>query len=176
MPEELAQEKLAETNPDFDAPDFETPNFETPDFEKVVASVSAGVLETMFFEEAVESACNHAWIESALSVHVRFDGSHTGEFLMSVSPGAAQCIACGFLGIDPEELLEGQCGQVLLELTNILCGAVMSHLFPESSLNLDPPEAVPSGAVPPGSMHRCFQLPDGPVAVSIQLFQEPERA
>src|SRR5579864_8704545 len=100
MPEELAQERLAETNPDFDA---------------VLASVSAGVLETMFFEEAVETACGHAWIESALSVHVRFNGSHTGEFQMSVSPGAAQCIACGFLGIDPVELMEGQCGQVLLE-------------------------------------------------------------
>jgi len=166
MPEELAQEKFAVAHPDSDAPDFD----------QVVASVSAGVLETMFFEEAVETACQHAWIESALSVKVQFNGSHRGEFLMSVSAGAAQCIACGFLGIDPEELLEGQCGQVLLELTNILCGAVMSRLFPESSLNLDPPEAVPSGAVPSPSIHRCFQLPDGPVAVSIQMFQEPERA
>jgi len=140
----------------------------------VVASVSAAVLETMFFEEAVESACEHAWLESALSVRVTFHGSHTGEFLLSVSPAAAQCIAAGFLGVDSAELAEGQTGQVLLELSNILCGAVMSHLFPESSLNLDPPEAVPTGAVPEGSLHHCFYLPDGPVAVSIRVLEGPQ--
>ena len=154
MPENLERECVTDANPDFNA---------------VLGRVSAGVLETMFFEEAEKTECEHGWLETAISVRVRFDGSHCGEFVLSVAPAAANCIAAGFLGLDPEEMTEAQPGQVILELTNILCGAVMSNLWPESSLSLETPELVSSGYSLPGGMHRCFSLPDGPVAVSIRL-------
>lgn len=145
-----------------------------PEFEAVVARVSATVLETMFFEEAVEIECEHAWLETAISVRLNFNGSHSGEFLLNVSPQAARCIAAGFLGLDADELAEGQAGQVMLELTNILCGAAMSNLWPESSLSLDPPELVSSSEIPPEFMHCCFQLPDGKVSVSLRVLRGVE--
>jgi|SRR5215472_481271 len=145
-----------------------------PNFEKVLGSVSAAVLETMFFEEAVESACEHGWLEAAVSARLSFNGSHTGEFQLSVSPQAARAIAAGFLGLDAEELTETQPGQVILELTNILCGAVMSNLWPDSSLALDPPQLAVTQGIQPGFLHRCFQLPDGPVAISIRVEATPE--
>ena len=139
------------------------------DLDAVVARVSAGVLETMFFEEAVESECEHGWLENSITTRVNFTGSHAGSFFLSVSPVAARAIAAGFLGLDPEELVDGQGAQVILELTNILCGAIMSHLWPESSLSLDSPVQAPCPALPACTMHRCFQMPDGPVAIFIQV-------
>src|ERR1035438_8629858 len=122
MPEQLQQGPLTDKAPEFAA---------------AVVSVAAGVLETMFFEEAVATACDHAWLSTAISVHVSFEGSHQGEFLLSVSPDTARSIASGFLGLDLEEMTETQLGEVMLELANILCGALMSNLWPESAMSLD---------------------------------------
>ncbi len=133
----------------------------------MVVRVAAQVLETMFFEEAVPSACEHTWLSTAVSVHVSFEGSHQGEFLLSVSPDTARSIAAGFLGLDPEEMTGTQPGDVVLELANILCGALMSTLWPESMLSLGTPELARAEHAFLGAMHRCFRLPDGRVAVSI---------
>lgn len=142
---------------------------EVPEFAAAVVRVAAGVLETMFFEEAVATACEHAWLSTAVSAHLSFAGSHCGEFLLSVTPGTARSIASGFLGLDPEEMTETQPGEVMLELANILCGALMSNLWPESSLSLGSPELVSAEHGFPEAMHCCFSLPDGMVAVSIGL-------
>jgi CheY-specific phosphatase CheX len=154
MPEQLQQEQLAD---------------EVPGFAAVVVSVAAGVLETMFFEEAVATTCGHGWLSTAVSAHLTFEGSHRGEFLFSISPDTARSIASGFLGLDPEEMTGTQLGDVILELANILCGALMSTLWPESALSLGSPEAVSAEHSFPEAMHCCFSLPNGMVAVSIGL-------
>jgi len=136
---------------------------------QLVPQVIAEVLETMFFEEAVPATCEHEWFQTAVSARLEFSGSHSGELRLCVSASAVPSIAAGFLGVDPEDLAPGQAGQVILELTNILCGAVMSRLWPESSLALDPPAL---GTWLDGSAdfaHHCFQLPDGPIAVSMRM-------
>jgi CheY-specific phosphatase CheX len=139
------------------------------DFASVVVRVAAQVLETMFFEEAVPGPCEHGWLADALSVQVSFEGSHRGDFLLSVSADTARSIASGFLGLDPEELTGEQPGEVMLELANILCGALMSALWPESSLSLESPALVNSAHDVPNSKHCCFTLPGGNVAVSLGL-------
>lgn len=157
MPEQLERVSGAELNPDFAA---------------VVIRVAADVLATMFFEEAVPAPCDHAWIPQAISAHIDFDGSHCGQFLLSVTPGTALSIASGFVGLDPEEMTESQTAEVILELANILCGALMSTLWPESSLSLGSPELAGSDHTFADSMHSCFILPEGMVAVSIGLCSE----
>ena len=146
------------------------------EFAKIVVRVAAEVLETMFFEEAVPTACDHTWLPTAVSVHVSFEGSHQGEFLLSVSPDTARSIASGFLGLDPEEMTGTQPGDVILELANILCGALMSTLWPESVLSLGTPELATAEHGFLGAMHCCFTLPDGMVAVSIGVCGEDESA
>jgi CheY-specific phosphatase CheX len=140
---------------------------EVTGFGAIVVRVAAQVLETMFFEEAVATACEHAWLPTAVTVHVSFEGSHRGEFLLSVAPDTARSIAAGFLGLDPEELTGTQAAEVILELANILCGALMSSLWPESVLSLDTPELASAEHAFLGAMHCCFTLPDGMVAVSL---------
>jgi CheY-specific phosphatase CheX len=161
MPEELEQVTMADQD---------------PDFSEAVGRVAAEVLETMFFEEAVPTACEHSWLAGAISAQVTFNGSHSGEFLLSVSADTAYTIASGFLGLDPSEMTETQPGEVILELANILCGALMSSLWPDSSLSLASPELVASDHNLNGAKHCCFALPDGMVAVSIGILSERVKA
>lgn len=149
---------------------LESPGTEAnPDFAGTLSRVGAQVLETMFFDEAVVSPCDHDWILSAPSVRLAFEGSHCGEFRMSVAPGVARSITPAFLGIDPEEVTEGQSSQVLLELANILCGAVLSQLWPDSDLRLGPPEAIQADGPIKDALHECFLLTEGMLSVSIRL-------
>ena len=125
----------------------------------IVSGVTADVLETMFFAEAVAAGCSHAWLADALSARIRFAGSHSGEMRLAISSGAADSLAAGFLGIEALELTEALRDQVLLELTNILCGALASHLWPDSKLALNSPERTDGGeATGPETLHACFEL------------------
>ncbi|HUA77866.1 MAG TPA: chemotaxis protein CheX [Acetobacteraceae bacterium] len=137
--------------------------------------MTAEVLETMFFTEAGRASCDHGWLAAASCAHIVFDGSHRGAMLLAVSAEAAAPIGASFLGLDPMELTEMQRGQVIQELANILCGAMLSHLWPESKLALAPPELTAwRDWLCPGVLHRCFALAEGPLAISIQLLGAPE--
>ena len=157
MPQELEQD--VRTDP-------------APDFGSIVVRVAADVLATMFFEEAEPAACDHAWLPTAVTARVSFEGSHCGQFLLSISPATTRSIASGFLGLEPEEMTGSQPGEVVQELANILCGALMSTLWPESSLSLGTPELIVAKPDMPAGMHCCFNLPEGMVAVSIGLCAE----
>jgi CheY-specific phosphatase CheX len=135
-----------------------------------VRQVAAEVLETMFFTEAELAACEHAWLETALCGRIQFEGSHSGDMQLAVSAEAADPIAASFLGLDPMELTDVERGQVIQELTNILCGAMLSHLWPESKLALASPELTVWQEWPDaGALHRCFMIPEGMLAISIRL-------
>jgi CheY-specific phosphatase CheX len=134
--------------------------------------VAAEVLETMFFTEAERAPCEHAWIESAACARIGFEGSHRGEMLLAVSNEAADPIAASFLGLDPSELTEAERGQVIAELANILCGAMLSQLWPESTLALSSPE-LGAWVEWPDALHHCFTLPEGMLAISIRLTAAP---
>jgi hypothetical protein len=138
--------------------------------------VAAEVLETMFFTEAQVVACEHGWIAMAPCASIRFDGSHCGEMLLGVSVEAADPIAASFLGLDPMELTDTQRGQVVQELSNILCGAMLSQLWPESTLALSEPELTAWPEWPnQGTLHRCLAIPEGMVAISIRLTRSGDR-
>jgi CheY-specific phosphatase CheX len=138
--------------------------------EDVLQQVASGVLETMFFTEALGTPCAHQWLAEAHCARIGFEGSHFGEMFLGVSAEAADPIAAAFLGLDGEELTETLRGQVIQELSNILCGAMMSHLWPESKLTLLSPELEPWQEWPEaGVLHCCFTLPEGWLAISIRL-------
>lgn len=132
----------------------------------VITGVAAEVLETMFFAEAIPAVCSHDWLKSAVSGFIAFHGSHSGELRLCVSLAAADSIACAFLGVEPSELTEPLRTQVMLELTNISCGAILSRLWTQATLALDPPaEVVASEPACGGALHCCFELPEGPLGL-----------
>jgi hypothetical protein len=148
-----------------------------PAADDTIRQVAAEVLETMFFTEAEVTACEHRWLASAPSARIQFEGSHFGEMLLGVSAEAADPIAASFLGLDPAELTDAERGQVIQELTNILCGAMLSHLWPESKLSLSSPELIGWQEWPgEGLLHRCFTIPEGHLAISIRLIPEGQPA
>ncbi len=135
-----------------------------------IREVTAEVLETMFFTEAEVAGCEHGWLRPAPCARIRFEGSHRGEMLLGVSEEAADPIAASFLGLDPMELTGAQRGQMIQELSNILCGAMLSRLWPQSRLTLYSPELTPWQEWPAeGLVHRCFAIPEGTLAISIRL-------
>jgi Chemotaxis phosphatase CheX len=135
-----------------------------------IRQVMAEVMEAMFFTEAELAACEHAWLGTARCARIRFGGSHFGEMLLGVSVEAADPIAASFLGLDPMELTDTQRGQVIQELSNILCGAILSKLWPESKLALSSPElTLWREWSNPGTLHHCFVIPEGKLAISIRL-------
>ena len=138
------------------------------EFTPTLGRVAAEVLETMFFTEAVAVDCEHGWLSDAVAVRVDFDGSHCGEMWLALTPAAIPSIASAFLGLEPEETGEEQRAQVILELANILCGAVLSSLWPESRLLLDAPKLTP-WECPEGVWHCCLALDEGALAISIRL-------
>jgi len=139
------------------------------EFTETLQRVSAEVLETMFFTEAVPVECEHGWLASALSTRVDFDGSHSGEMWLALSEPAIPGIAGAFLGLDPDEAAAEQRSQVIQELANILCGAVLSSLWPESQLQLEQPVLTTWGCASQGAWHACLALEEGMLAISIRL-------
>jgi len=149
--------------------------------DQVLQLVATEVLETMFFTEAELAPCEHAWLHARINpapcARIGFEGSHLGEMLLGVSPEAAGPIAASFLGLDLVELTGAQRGQVIQELSNILCGGMVSHLWPESKLTLASPELTAWQEWPEeGTLHRCFAIPEGRLAISIRLMARPQPA
>lgn len=141
-----------------------------PQAGQTAALVAGDVLETMFFTEAEPAACEHAWLGAAQTARIRFAGSHRGEMLLGVSVEAVDPIAASFLGLEPAELTDVERGQVIQELANILCGALLSRLWPESTLALSSPELTTwEDWTPEGALHRCFLIPEGMVAIAVRL-------
>jgi hypothetical protein len=81
-----------------------------PTASDTIREVAAEVLETMFFTEAELATCEHSWLAAAACARIRFEGSHFGEMLLGVSLEAAGPIAASFLGLEPVELTDTQCG------------------------------------------------------------------
>ncbi len=155
-------------------PELETPEPQSLDKEpaasETIQQVTAEVLETMFFTAAEVASCEHGWLSKASCARIRFTGSHFGEMLLGVSVEAVDAIAASFLGLDPMELTDTQRGQVIQELSNILCGATLSHLWPESKLALSSPELAAWQEWPAsGALHHCFAIPEGLLAISVRL-------
>jgi hypothetical protein len=155
-------------------PELETPEPRSMDQEpaasETIQQVAAEVLETMFFTTAEVAGCEHGWLSAASCARIRFAGSYCGEMLLGVSVEAVDPIAASFLGLDPMELTDAQRGQVIQELSNILCGASLSHLWPESKLALSSPELASWQEWPAsGALHRCFAISEGMLAISVRL-------
>jgi len=145
-------------------------------WQDILRNVSCEVLETMFFADAQPVGCEHSWMNDALSARVAFNGSHVGFMVLAASHDAAASIAAAFLGSESGEMAEVEEGEVILELSNILCGALLSRLWPESSLLLEAPQLVNAELNAVGPLHCCFALEEGNLSISVQWSEPSERA
>lgn len=135
-----------------------------------LSQAAAEVLETMFFTTLAEEAAEPGEAEPAepvaapcLSVRLSFRGAVSGRLGIRVPPDTGRRIAANFLGIEPAEATGAQIEDVLCELSNMLCGSVLSRLQSESVFELLRPEIGPPEA---------GWLPDHPVACRTLALEE----
>jgi CheY-specific phosphatase CheX len=125
------------------------------------------VLGTMFFSDAVQAACQHLAAGEWMSARVRFSGDPAGELRLMLSPGLAVVFAAGFLGIDEAEVTEEAASQVICELANMLCGAILSRLHPDSLVALGAPQLTSVDFDMGHGIHQCFAIPEGTLAIHL---------
>ena len=99
------------------------------------------VLERMFFLDACTCpAAVTLDAASAVEARLHFAGDPSGEFRLRVAVQAAASISADFLGIDPADLTESRIHEVVCEMANMICGAVLSRIESGATFRLGAPE------------------------------------
>ncbi|HTX36181.1 MAG TPA: chemotaxis protein CheX [Bryobacteraceae bacterium] len=128
------------------------------------------VLETMFFVQNEGQAVEDRPIEELVASRVDFEGSPSGMLSLRITLQAAQGMAADFLGQESSELPPGRTTEVVSELANMICGAVLSRVESETTFRLSPPRTtIETGDVLTGCGDAIVcrvQLPDGALSVS----------
>jgi len=127
-------------------------------------------LETMFFAMPDQvSAETHRPAGELIAASLTFRGSPPGRFGILVSDPVARTLATNFMGADDgKRLLPAQVAGVIGELTNMICGAVLSELEANANFDLGAPEWIrvaagdPGPDITTGSPSFCrFEFPEG---------------
>lgn len=120
-------------------------NLSNPALRDVCRKAVLEILETMFFEIPLdEDVASPLHEPDALIACARFDGSLTGWLCVAISQSCAGPLAASFLGIEEEDAGEEERRSMLIELTNIVCGATLSRLEPSGRLHIHQPVLVES--------------------------------
>lgn len=107
------------------------------DLEDVFRDSAAEVLETMFFT-SVSQPMEMSISEPGIETRMQFKGDSDGEFGLQISVKTARAMARSFLASD--EISDQQVGDVVCELGNMLCGAVLSRIDRNGQYRLLSPE------------------------------------
>jgi CheY-specific phosphatase CheX len=139
------------------------------DLSQLFTDSASDVLETMFFTCVLGETESEP--EDPISARLDFKGDPSGSFGLSLSHAAALQIAAGFLALEESEIAQEQVSEVICELTNMLCGTLLSRLENESCFELQHPYLAP---VPEeqGYSHN-FELESGSLSVWLTLNETP---
>ncbi len=125
----------------------------------------------MFFSAVIQEAEHPP--EAAgreIAVGVTFHGEPAGVMWLAIESDAARGMSANFLGVDPGEVSDDQVSEVICELSNMVCGAVLSRVATESVLSLDSPKPVPLEEISSGAgSRRWFALENGSLRVLLSL-------
>ena len=142
------------------------------ELDQILFDAAVDVLETMFFSAVMGDApppeCKSSWISARLSFH----GSPSGSFGVGIPQDCGRKIAAMFLGLEEESVTELQIGEVVCELTNMLCGSVLSRLENDTRFDLSHPELVPASSnCPEGASRVCrvLELEEGTLSVWLEM-------
>jgi CheY-specific phosphatase CheX len=128
------------------------------------------VLERMFFIEASEEADDVAAAEDPkVQVELNFEGDPPGAFRLSLARGAAALIAADFLGEDAGSVSPRQVDDVARELTNMICGAVLSRVESSVTFRLAPPAILPDAAPWIADTSCTVETGNGPLTAGILM-------
>jgi hypothetical protein len=144
------------------------------DVRQALATSMDSVLEQMFFvTELAETDPAADPPPEQLRARVRFEGDPSGWIDVEVESAAATAMAADFLAEDAADLSSGQVEDVVLELSNMLCGAALSRLEPGALIRLFAPQILaPDPASHPAVAARSVSVGTGVVTASVH-FESP---
>jgi CheY-specific phosphatase CheX len=98
------------------------------------------VLEKMFFLGTLEDFGDIGGDQ--ISASMTFDGNPPGSMTLRIDAGAARSIAADFLGEEQSAIDERRMAEVVCELTNMICGSLLSKVEPHTTFRLNTPTAA----------------------------------
>jgi CheY-specific phosphatase CheX len=107
------------------------------DVQEIFLNSASEVFETMFFTGIGEENASEDE-RPALGAELLFKGDPSGRFGVRVPVETGRAIATSFLGLD--EVSDDQVGEVVCELSNMLCGSVLSRIEAGARFELAHPE------------------------------------
>jgi CheY-specific phosphatase CheX len=125
------------------------------------------VLESMCFltvqgtgETAMATSAEPSWVSGTLS----FTGDVAGKFGVSAPADTARVLAANFLGEEEGNVTSDQVDEVMREVSNIICGAVLAQTGLERPFDLTTPTPkayAASGAGEGETVAQMFHLDEG---------------
>jgi CheY-specific phosphatase CheX len=139
------------------------------DFQQIFLEAASEVLETMFFAGVEERPATDEGVPQ-VAAELGFHGSPSGRFGVQVSFETGREIAANFLGLD--EATDAQVAEVVCELSNMLCGSVLSRIEAGARFELLHPEPDNSDLTwreRPGAVGYTFGVGEGAITMWISL-------
>ena len=148
-------------------------------FDRALLSEQLGVaatevLETMFFasvdlceDEAGDSLGDSG--ADRIGASLDFHGACAGRLALSLDRAAAEGLAANFFGGVGEGGPEEDSQSVMVELTNMVCGAMLSHLDKNSIFCLDTPQQLKAGEQVTGEIVKELTIDDGLLRLAFSL-------
>lgn len=126
---------------------------------QILSESTAEVLESMFFTSPLDcSVPSGRAMENSISAGLFFRGTPPGRFGICASMDAARLLAASFLGEDAESVTEQQCGEVVCELANMLCGSVLSRMEKDTLFALTQPKIGEPESICPEHPSVCLEF------------------
>jgi len=151
--------------------------FDRPLLSEQLTMAATEVLETMFFA-SVETADGEAGVPAGdrIGASLDFHGACAGCLTLSLDRAAAEGLASNFFGGVGDGGPEEDSQSVMVELTNMVCGAMLSHLDRNSIFCLDTPKQLEPGVEVTGEIVRDLTLEDGLLRLAFSLRESDSRA
>ena len=136
--------------------------------DKALTRCTGRVLETMCYADPLPITGLEEG-QQVVHAELHFHGTYSGVFRLDITEDAGKSLASTFLGGD-EDVPEPQMTSVVCELTNMICGSMLSTLDARADIHLDAPMLVEEPAQRNGNaISRAFEVENGQMAVAVQF-------
>lgn len=126
------------------------------EFGALVPECCSEVLDSMYFVSVMSAFIKPGPVSKRRAEDIAFTldyaGDFAGQFGVSVAAGVARTLAANFLGEDESVVTETQVTDVIGELSNMLCGSIVSRAARHTKFALSHPRPA-SDITLPGSLN-----------------------
>jgi len=145
--------------------------FDRQALEEQWTAAASEVLETMFFTGVEWEVLDPEPAEpgSRIGAALEFHGACAGRLALSLEREAAESLANSFFGGPGEDGPEEDCRSVMAGLTNMVCGAMLSHLDKKSIFCLDSPQPLAALVEMSGDIEKNLRLEVGLLRLAFSL-------